>query len=578
MSFIDWTILILFLSYTVWDGTRRASANHTMSDFFQSGRSMPWWAMGLSVMATQASAITFIGTTGQSYMHDMRFIQVYLGLPVAMVILCLTLVPYFYNGGAFTAYETLENRFGMKTRLLTSSLFLVSRSLALGTVIAAPSYVLALLLDLPLTTTILIIGLIATLYTMVGGITGVIMTDVKQMAVMVFGIVFAFGFIIYKLTYTLPFSDSLYVAGALNKLQNIDFSFDISEKYNIWSGLLAGLFLMLSYFGTDQTQVQRYLTARSLKDAQGSLLLSAFAKIPMQFIILLLGVMLYLFYIFNPAPASFRTGFANGEFQEIYAEHHEERRLNALKFASRRDKENYNALVKSDRQMNEIRHEIIQEEEKKLGSNRNDTNYIFPFFILNELPIGIIGLLIAGIFAAALSSIDSELNALSTVSIIDWYKRLQKNKTTELSDVRSSRLATLGFGMLATLSAVALGETRSIIELVNQIGSYFYGSILGVFILLYLFKKITSNGAFIGLLAGMVTVFFFDCLYSDGNRFALYLPAVFSSHQISEPGFAKSIEYLWLNPIGSVTVIGIGVIISFFETDSKNSVRVDDSK
>lgn len=302
MHWIDWLVLFAFLAYTIWDGTRQGKESENIEGFFLANRSMPWWAMGLSVMATQASAITFIGTTGQAYVEDMRFVQIYLAVPFAMIILCMTLVPFFNKLQNFSAYEVLEERFGLSTRLFTSFLFLMSRGLGLGIIIAAPSYVLAILLNLPLSTTILIIGITATLYTMVGGISGVIRTDVKQMAVMMFGLGFCFYWIHHQLPPNVDFSDSLYLAGTLGKLDALDISFDISEKYNIWTGVFAALFLMLSYFGTDQSQVQRYLTAKSLNDARKSLLLSAYAKVPMQFFILLLGVMLYVFYIFGSAP------------------------------------------------------------------------------------------------------------------------------------------------------------------------------------------------------------------------------------------------------------------------------------
>ena len=260
MHWIDWAVLFAFLAYTVWDGTRQGKDAHNINDYLLAGRSMPWWAAGLSVMATQASAITFIGTTGIAYTQDMRFVQVYLAIPFAMILICIFLVPFFHRVKAFTAYETLEERFGLKTRLSTAGMFLISRGLALGVVIAAPSYVLALLLNFPLSATIIIIGLIATGYTMIGGVAGVITTDVKQMAVMMFGLVFCFGVIVVNLPDEVDFSDALYLAGSLDKLTALDWQFDLTERYNVWSGVIAALFLMLSYFGTDQTQVQRYLT------------------------------------------------------------------------------------------------------------------------------------------------------------------------------------------------------------------------------------------------------------------------------------------------------------------------------
>ncbi|MGM0587807.1 MAG: sodium:solute symporter [Bacteroidota bacterium] len=569
MSWIDWTILLLFLGYTIWDGTRRNIDTENIDGFFLANRSMPWWAMGLSVMATQASAITFIGTTGQAYVEDMRFVQTYLAIPFAMVILCLTLVPFFIKMRNFSAYEVLEERFGLPTRLFTAFLFLMSRGLALGTVIAAPSYVLALLLDFPLTWTILIIGTIATLYTMVGGISGVIFTDVKQMAVMAFGLLFSFGWIMYQLPDSVGLGDTLYLAGSIDKLTTFDPTFDISEKYNVWSGVIAALFLMLSYFGTDQTQVQRYLTAKSLKDARKSLLLTAYAKVPMQFFILLLGVMLYVFFVFNPAPLSFRaaappSGPETEQVVQQYEQLHEERRTAALSAITSRSPEATQTFQRTDRQLNKLREQEIDRREHVLQQGLNDTNYIFPYFILSHIPVGIVGLLVAGIFAAALSSIDSELNALSTVTIVDWYRRWHQEEKSERHYLRASRATTVLWGMLATLAAVALGETNSIIELVNQIGSYFYGSILGVFVLMLWVKSANGWGAFTGLLAGMGTVFLFDRLYWLGTELTFIGPGTLLPDHAQ-----KAIEYLWLNPVGTFTVVVVGWTVSQFIGNSR---------
>ena len=577
MHWIDWTILLSFLGYTIWDGTKHAKSSNTIEGFFLANRSMPWWAMGLSVMATQASAITFIGTTGQGYTEDMRFVQVYMALPFAMVILCLTLVPYFNKMENFSAYEVLESRFGLSTRLLTSFLFLMSRSLAAGTIIAAPSYVLALLLQLPLWITILIIGTIATLYTMMGGITGVIRTDVKQMIVMFFGLVFSFGWIWWLLPDTVSIGDAFTLAGSLGKLNTFDVTFDLSEKYNVWSGVIAALFLMLSYFGTDQSQVQRYLTARSQKDAQNSLLLSAYAKVPMQFFILLLGVMLYVFYIFQPVPITFRTAdttnqqgihrveqqpndASNSKFEQA----HQHRKNSALHLLETSNKQAAESFIQSDDQWQQLRQNELERQAKVAGTDVNDTNYVFPYFILTQLPIGLVGILVAGIFAAALSSIDSELNALSTIFIVDWYRRLRGNHSNlEQHYVDSSRITTFLFGTIATLAALGLGETNSIIELVNQIGSYFYGSILGVFVLLLWVRRATAKSAIIGLLSGMSAVFTFNNLYYSPlkNIYQFILPFT----EIPA-GYEKAVEYLWLNPLGTFTVVVVGYLIGTIDS------------
>ena len=580
MSAIDWSILILFLFYTIWDGTRQRESTDSLNNFFLAGRSMPWWAAGISIMATHASAITFIGTTGQAYVEDMRFLQVYLGIPFAMVILSITLIPFYQKMRNFSAYEVLESRFGLRTRLTTSFLFLLARGLALGTVIAAPSYVLAVLLRIDLRSTILVIGFTATLYTTFGGMAGVIRTDIKQMAIMVFALVFCFVWILAGLPAGVTPGDALYLAGSLDKLQALDLTFDLSEKYNVWSGALAGIFLMLSYFGCDQTQVQRYLTARSQRDASRSLLLSAFAKVPMQFFILLLGVLLYVHYIFHESPVTFRPVLPEGSHSELVEEGKDLKRSFQVAYQNRQEaahqllaqRGNADAkasFLSADSHIKTLRKKEFARIEKIEGSRYNDTNYIIPFFISKELPVGLIGLIFAGIFAAALSSIDSTLNSLSTVSIIDWFKRLQKKSRPEEYYVKASRLATILWGFFATLAALALGETESIIELVNKIGSYFYGSILGVFVLLLFVKRASGNGAFYGLLLGMFAVFIGDSLYNNPttSEYVVKLPGLFIDKTGLHFGslsigseFKKSIQYLWLNPLGTGVVVLVGLL------------------
>ncbi len=569
MHWIDWAVLFAFLAYIVWDGTKHGKDSSNIEGYLLADRSKKWWAAGLSVMATQASAITFIGTTGLGYVEDMRFVQVYLAIPFAMILICMFLVPFFHKVQAFTAYETLEARFGLKTRLTTAGVFLISRGLPLGAVIAAPSYVLSLLLGLPLSTTILIIGILATLYTMVGGVDGVINTDVKQMAVMMFGLIFSFCLIWITLPEDIDFGDALYLAGSLDKLTALDLEFDLSEKYNVWSGVFAALFLMLSYFGTDQTQVQRYLTTSSIKEARKSLLLSAYAKVPMQFFILLLGVMLYVYFIFQPAPISFRATdpvaqteeqlLLEQQISQEYQNAVELRQAAAFEAVKNRTKATQEAFVLADQQMNEARQKELALQAEIRQADVNDTNYIFPYFILEHIPIGLVGLIVAGIFAAAMSSIDSELNALTTVSIVDWYKRLDGDKHEEAHYLKYSRGVTLFWGLMATGTALVLGETKSIIELINQIGSYFYGSILGVFILMLWVKKANGTGALTGLAAGMLSVFTFDRLfYSEALAdYTFFLP-----WQTIPEGYTKAIEFLWLNPVGAFAVVIVGYVVS----------------
>lgn len=562
MGHWDWIILLCFFAYTLWDGMRQNAQTTNVEDLLLANRRMPWWAVGLSVLATQASAVTFIGTTGQAYMHDMKFVQFYLGTPIAMIILSATLLPLYHRTKAYTAYEVLETRFGLATRLSTSFLFLLSRGLATGVTIAAPAYVLSLILDIPLEITIIIIGVSATIYTMYGGIGGVIRTDIKQMVLMIVGLVFCFFWVISALPDQVGFTDSLRLAGALGKLETIDLTFDPGEKYNIWSGLIAGTFLMLAYFGTDQSQVQRYLTSRSLADARGSLILSAFVKIPMQFFILLLGVCLYIFYSFGERPLLFspqdelkpaaaaEIQHLENEFAQVQAQRQEAAFL-YLETPSAPHKQQLRSL---DNQAKLLREEALIQLKAETGKDRDDTNYVFPYFILHEIPTGLIGLIVAAILAAALSSIDSILNSLTAATIMDWYKRLHKRERPERHYLRMARVTTLIWGLLATATALTFGETESIIELINKIGSYFYGSILGVFVLLWV-KRATGFSAITALAIGIISVFALSLLHQEigGGSYAWYWDA--------PKGYERAFEYLWLNPIGTVIVVAVGYLL-----------------
>ncbi|MEL6590091.1 MAG: sodium:solute symporter [Bacteroidota bacterium] len=554
MTIFDWGVLALFFGYTLWDGIRAGRQGDDLQHQLLAGRRQPWWLIGVSVMASQASAITFIGATGQSFMHDMRFLQVYLGLPIAMIILCVTLVPFFHRLKVFTAYEALEQRFGLGVRLTTSAFFLISRGASVGITIAAPAYVLALILDWPLNTTICLIGGFTTLYTLLGGITAVMKTDLKQMILMLFGLAFCFGFIIYRLPEGLSYGEALHLAGDLGKLEILDFNWDLGQKYNLWSGLIAGLFMMLSYFGADQSMVQRYLTARSLGDARASLIMSAVFKVPMQFLILLLGVNLYVFYLFEERPLLFipdeqeEVSFAERKFQEA----HEARQTAAWQALANPNAENKASLRQYDQEIQQLRKAEI----KRQGESRNDTNYVFPYFMLHELPAGILGLLIAAIMAAALSSIDSMLNSLAASSVVDWYRRLRSVPRSDKHDLYATYGFTAFWGAFATLTALFLGETESIIEVVNQLGSYFYGPLLGIFCLLWI-RGANGRSAMIGLLASLALVFLIGswhihCDTGEG-RFLFPLGSL-------PDGFHAWIEYLWLNPIGLGAVCLFGWI------------------
>ncbi len=563
MNYLDWIILLAFFAYILWDGTKHAKTTKNAEELLLANRSMPWWAMGISIMATQASAISFIGTTGQAFTNDMQFVQMYLGLPIAIVILCITIVPFYHKLRAFTAYEALEQKFGIRVRLVTSFLFLLSRGLAMGAIVAAPSYVLSLILDLPLWLTVIIIGISATIYTTFGGITGVIRTDVKQMVVMMIGLIFIFFWIVIKLPDGIGAMESLKVSGALGKLQTLNFSFESGTKYNIWAGTIASMFLMLSYFGTDQSQVQRLLTAKSLKDSRVGLLMTAVFKIPMVFFMLLIGALLYSYYVFNPAPQNFAP--QNGEFQEVelaeeHMQLHEKRKQLAYQYIEGTVAKSN--LKSADQAVVNSQHLSLHKD----GENRNDTNYVVPYFILTELPNGIIGLIIAAIFAAALSSIDSGLNSLAASSVMDWYKRFSKVEDRPTGFyLKASRLATLFWGVFATAVALLFGETNSIIELVNEIGSYFYGSILGVFILLFV-KPINAKTVISGMTMGILTVFFFDSVYIDeAGQLTLHSPYLLQTMGITNHPDAcrKALSFLWLNPIGALSVVFWSLIFTF---------------
>lgn len=563
MHWIDWLVLAAFMAYTLWDGMRQHKGPQNLEGLMLARRNVSWWAAGLSVMATQASAITFIGTTGQAYMEDMRFLQVYLGLPIAMIILSGTLVPLFIRSKAYTAYELLERRFGLRVRLTTSMMFLISRGASLGITIAAPAYVLALILGVPLNWTIIIIGVVATIYTMFGGIGGVIRTDMKQMVLMLLGLVFCFFWIGHEMPEGVGFWDSLEIAGAAGKLNTIDLEFDPGEKYNLWSGLLAGLFLMLSYFGADQSQVQRYLTTKSLTHARSSLLLSAIAKVPMQFFILLLGTYLYVFYLFAERPLLFiPESLQGGSVVEVtespaeFAQLQEERKLAAQRLIAQPDDPTVRAeFQERDQAIATLRQAEIERLEAESEDSRNDTNYVLPYFVLTRLPVGIVGLIVAAILAAALSSIDSMLNSLASSSVMDWYKRLRGDEVEVDHYLKAARTATALWGIVATLSALVFGETDSIIELVNEVGSYFYGPILGVFILLWV-PRATSNSSLVGLILGIALVMLAGSWYhpcSGAQEIAFYLPLTTPPH-----GWEPILSYLWLNPIGVAATVLIG--------------------
>jgi SSS family transporter len=545
MKFLDWAVVVAYLAYVIWDGIRMTKHSGNVEGYFLANRSLPWWAVGLSVMATQLSAITLVGTTGQAYTDGMRFIQFYYGLPLAMVILCITVVPFFYRANVYTAYEYLERRFDAKTRSLTSFMFLISRGLGVGVIIAAPSVILSIVLGWSEIITIFAIGLTTTFYTMVGGVQAVTWTDVKQMIVIFFGLFVCMFVIISQFPAQVSFTDGLFLAGSLGKLQTVDFSLDLTEKYTIWSGLIAALFLFLAYFGCDQSQVQRFLTAKSVSEGRTSILMSAFLKIPMQFMILLIGVLVFVFYQFATPPMIFNSVETakveqTAQYQSLQSNFnsaHETREKAALEFVGDRNDTTRQAYVSADKAFNDARKNGVEYLRTSTGNKSfNDVNYVFPSFVVANMPMGVIGLIIAAIFAAAMSSISAELNALATATTIDFYRRHFKKEASDKHYVAFGRLATFVWGIFACIVAIYATNLGSLIEVVNKFGSFFYGSLLGVFVLAIVVKRARARGAFFGLLFGIASVW------------------VASNY--------TKIEFLWFNVVGCLVTVIAGYLIS----------------
>ena len=549
MHWLDWTLLVAFLVWIVFDGLRRTKDSHELDGYLLAKRSIPWWAAGISVMATQLSAITMIGTTGQGYADGMRFVQFYFGLPVAMILLSMTLVPFFYNSGVYTAYEYLETRFDPKTRSFTSLLFLLSRGMSCGAVVAAPAVVLSLVLDLNVTTTSLLIAMPAVVYTMFGGVQAVTWTDVKIMVLVVFSMFAIIVAAVVGYPADVSVADGLRIAGATGRLRIFDFSFDLTNQYTFWSGTIAALFLFCSYFGTDQSQVQRFLTARSVDEARSSLLMSAYWKIPLQALVLLLGVLVFVFHVFNAPPLIFSGKAdeqlrrdAGGAYAALRQEHDAAiaARLDAARrFAEAGDDGARDAVRAADASVQQIRRRARELVRQTTGDAAfDDVNYIIPGFILDHIPVGLVGLLILAILLAATDTIAGELNSLSTATVIDFYRRWVRPVASDAHYLAVSRIATGVWGLFACLVAVWAAELGSLIEVVNRIGSFFYGSVLGVFILAIGFPRATGTGAFVGLIAGMSAVAWF----------ATFTPVAF----------------LWHNVIGAVSVVIVGLGVSLF--------------
>ena len=504
MQLLDWLVVAGYFGLIVHVGYRTGRGNQGLEDYFLARRSMPWYAVGLSVMATQASAITLVGTTGQAYVDGMRFLQIYLGLPIAMVILCVTLVPLFYRARVFTAYEYLEKRCGPRARTLTSLLFLFGRALSGAVVIYAPSVVLSVVFSLDETWTILLIGGFATVYTALGGMRAVMWVETWQMLIILLGILFCLGSVVFGMPAEVSLGDALRLAGATGRLETLSFDPDPRLTYTVWTGILGGLFLMLSYFGCDQSQVQRYLTGRSLAESRRSLLLNAFAKLPVQFVILLTGALLFVFYQFERPPILFDPAMLDrarierpAQMEDAEARYESafgDRRAAALAFAGSGADPERDRFLEASARFDGVRAEAVRTVSEIRGEPWSDTNHVFPTFVFTTLPVGLVGLILVAVLAAAMSTVESELSALSTATIVDFYRRFRKKPASERHFLRAGRVGILFWGSVATGAALYMGRLGSAVEAVNRVGSFFYGPILGAFVLAAAFPSGGPDG------------------------------------------------------------------------------------
>ncbi|HEY3741715.1 MAG TPA: sodium:solute symporter [Bryobacteraceae bacterium] len=544
---LDWVVLITWLVALVSYGMYRGRKSGTMNQFLLAGRSMPWYAMGLSIMATQASAITFISTTAQAYVDGMRFVQFYFGLPLAMVILSATAVPIFTRAKVYTAYEYLEQRFDVRTRALVTGIFLLQRGLGAGLSLYAPSVVLSVVLGWPDRATTMLMGVLVVLYTTTGGIKALTWADVQQMAVILISLCLSLIVAITLMPPDITFGKALTLAGVAGRLNPVTFHFDPNDRYNIWSGLIGGMFLALAYFGTDQSQVQRYLSGRSINESRLSLLFNAMAKIPMQFFILFIGTMVFVLFLFERPPLVFQPVEAKrietkAGYGAIEARYNAafERRSNAAHRIAAGD-----ASATADFRAAQNDFEGARDQALSLAGSK-DANYIFLHFVTHFLPVGLVGLVVGVIFTAAMSSTSGEINSLATVSVIDIYKRYIKKDGTDRHYLFASRGLTCFWGLYAIGFASFGGGFGPLIEAVNLIGSLFYGGMLGVFVLAFFFKRVDSSGAFYGVLVGEVAIF--SCF------------------------FFTRIAFLWYNVIGCAVVIATGLTLSYLRPRPKRAL------
>ena len=551
METIDFIILIATLAFIVIYGSIKSRKNVNVDDFIKGGNQSRWWTVGLSVMATQASAITFLSTPGQAFHDGMGFVQFYFGLPIAIIIICLVFLPIYHRLKVYTAYEYLETRFDLKTRSLTAGLFLIQRSLAAGITIYAPSIILSAVLGWNLFYLNILIGVLVIIYTVTGGTQAVNVTQKQQMAVIFLGLITAFVLIFSYLPDDITFGKAMRIAGANDKLNILDFSFSFDNRYTFWSGIIGGSFLALSYFGTDQSQVQRYLSGKSLKESQMGLIFNALLKVPLQFFILLIGVMVFVFYQFNYSPLNFNPAAKNAVLASDYSSNYksletelrsiqDQKQSLANQFAEGSLSSAKNPLA-TDLALLNAKEFKVREDAKRIIAladkkvETNDKDYVFIHFIINNLPKGLVGLLLAVILSAAMSSTASELNALASTTTIDLYKRNKKTTQKDKHYVNSTKLFTLGWGVFAIIFACTASLFDNLIQLVNIIGSIFYGNVLGIFLLAFFIKFVKSQAVFIAAILTQIIVIL---------------------------GFTKDwMPYLWLNLFGCALVIFIAILI-----------------
>jgi SSS family solute:Na+ symporter len=572
MQLFDWIVLIVTLLFIVGYGSWKTRGSKTVEDFILGNNETPWYTVGLSVMATQASAITFLSTPGQAYHDGMGFVQFYFGLPIAMIVICVTFIPLYHKNKVFTAYEFLEKRFDLKTRSLAAILFLVQRGLGTGLTIYAPAIILSALLGWNLTLMNIIIGVLVIIYTFSGGTKAVNVTQKQQMFVIMSGMFITFFLILHYLPNDMTFTSALHIAGANDKMNIVDFSFNPEEKYTFWSGITGGFFLALAYFGTDQSQVGRYLSGKSVRESQMGLIMNGLLKVPMQFFILLTGVMVFVFFQFNPVPLNFNPNNKIVIEKSAYKEEYhtlekklvtlsEDKKVINLLYIDQLNQDFDNPILRKELVTLSNKEKDLRDRAKEIisradpASETNDKDYVFFHFILNYLPKGLIGLLLAVILSAAMSSTASGLNALASTTAIDIYKRNLRTVKSEKHYLNATKFFTLFWGVVAILFACVGTLFENLIQLVNIIGSIFYGTVLGIFLVGFYLRRVKAKAMFISAIISQITIFI---IY-------YFMIAIHPSGQ-------EKLGYLWLNFIGAILTIILALFmqIAFFRGEKES--------